>query len=70
MDDVVASRKPEYSYEQRSRHHTGSGVLRLTLDLKTGSVTNVVVIQSTRVPALDRSAIEAFRHWRWKPGKW
>ena len=45
-------------------------MFRLTLDLKTGTVSKVTVLQSTGAAMLDASAIEAFRRWQWKPGKW
>jgi TonB family protein len=70
MDDATKTVAPKYPYEDRARHQAGSGLFRLTLDLKTGSVTNVTIIQSTRVPTLDNSATDSFRQWRWKPGKW
>ena len=68
--DTVRKRKPDYTYKERTQHHEGSGVFRLTLDLKTGSVTNIDVVQSTGFPGLDESAIKTFRDWRWKPGRW
>jgi TonB family protein len=70
MNDVVYRVAPEYSLSERAQRHFGSGLLRLTLDLKTGTVTKVQVLKSTGHAALDQSAIDAFRRWRWKPGKW
>jgi TonB family protein len=70
MNDLVVTSRPEYPRSERAQHHTGSGLLRLTLDLKTGSVTRVAIVRSTGFPALDNSAIAAFREWRWKPGRW
>lgn len=66
LNDLVVTSRPEY----QSSLHRGSGLLRLTLDLKTGSVTRVAIVRSTGFSALDNSAIEAFRKWRWKPGRW
>jgi TonB family protein len=60
----------EYSNEDRFRHRQGRGLFRLTLDLKTGVVTQVAVQESTGFPSLDRSAINSLKRWRWKPGKW
>ncbi|PYJ45652.1 MAG: energy transducer TonB [Verrucomicrobia bacterium] len=40
------------------------------LDLKTGAVTKVTLIQSTGVPALDDNAMKALHQWLWKPGRW
>jgi TonB family protein len=47
-----------------------SGIFRLSLDLKTGRVTDVTVVKSTGHCALDGSAIKALRQWQFKPGKW
>ena len=68
--DAVRKRRPDYPYKNRTQRNEGSGLFRLTIDLKTGSVTNIDVVQSTGFPGLDESAINAFRDWRWKPGKW
>jgi TonB family protein len=70
MDDVIHSVTPDYPYSSRAQRNEGTGQFRLILDLKTGAVTNVMVIRSTGFPGLDRSAIAAFRQWRWKPGRW
>jgi TonB family protein len=70
MDDAIKTVAPRYQYEARSRNQFGSGVVRVTLDLSTGLVAKVTVIQSAGVPILDKSAADAFRQWRWKPGKW
>lgn len=70
FDDAIKKVSPRYPYEARSRHITGSGLFRLTLDMSTGSVAKVTVIKSTGKSVLDSSAIDAFRQCRWKPGKW
>jgi len=70
MDDAIKTVAPEYPYEARSRRIQGSGLFRLSLDLNTGSVSKVTVIESTGSPMLDNSATTALRHWRWKSGKW
>jgi len=71
IGDAVRKGWPDYPYNERTKGHEGRGLFRLTLDLKTGSVTNVDVVHSTGFPGLDESAIKAFRYnWRWKPGKW
>ena len=70
MDDAIKTVPPEYPYAARSRHMAGSGLFRLTLELKTGIVSKVTVLQSTGAAMLDASAIAAFRLWQWKPGKW
>ena len=70
MDDAIKKVPFQYPYEARARHITGSGLFRLTLDLSTGSVAKITVLKSMGNPILDNSALEAFRQWRWKPGKW
>jgi TonB family protein len=68
--DAIKKVTPEYPYTERALRHTGSGLIRVTLDLTTGSVLRATVIKSTGFAALDSSAADAFRRWRWKPGKW
>jgi TonB family protein len=70
MDDAIKTPPPDYPSAERSLGHAGSGLFRLTLDLKTGAVTKVRPLQSTGFATLDSLATEAFRRWRWKPGKW
>jgi TonB family protein len=70
MADRVKSVAPDFPYSERAQHHVGVGYVRLTLDLKTGAVTNVTVVKSTGFATLDNCAVAAFRQWRWKPGKW
>ena len=70
MRDVIKKQRPKYPYEQRARYIGGMGMVRVTLDLSTGTVSKVAMVRSTGVPALDSSAMEAFRQWQWKPGKW
>jgi TonB family protein len=69
-DRVKALPGPEYPYFDRRNLHQGSGLFRLTLDLRTGAVTNVAIIKSTGFGSLDGSTVVAARQWRWKPGKW
>src|ERR1700719_1108627 len=47
MNDVVHMVKPDYPYAERAQHHRGSGLLRLELDMKTGSVTRIAIVKST-----------------------
>lgn len=70
LDDITLAYSPHYPYGDRVQHNHGRGIYRITLDLKTGSVTNVTVLESTGVSSLDGCALSAFRRWRWKPGKW
>lgn len=70
VDDRIIAIAPDYSYEDRWHRREGLGLFRLTLDLKTGSVTKFEVLRSTGFRGLDNSARDALRQWRWKPGKW
>ena len=60
--------KPEYPYEARSRHQTGSGVCVVSVDPGSGSVTDASMAQSIGSTILDQSTLSAFRRWKFKPG--
>jgi TonB family protein len=70
IHDAIKTQRPKYPYEQRVRYIGGMGVVRVTLDLSTGAVSNATMVRSTGVPALDSSAMTAFHQWQWRPGKW
>ena len=59
--------RPQYPYEARSRHVTGSGVCVVEVS-PSGSATSASMAQSTGNPILDNAATSAFRQWRFKPG--
>lgn len=65
---AVSAPRPEYPYEARRAHITGSGVVTMTVDVGSGAVTDATMTQSTGNPILDNSAVNAFRRWRFKPG--
>ena len=65
---AISAPRPEYPYEARSRHITGSGVCLVTVDAGSGNVTDASMAHSTGNPILDNSATSAFRRWRFKPG--
>jgi TonB family protein len=70
MEDIIKTFPPEYPYNDRRNYHQGKGLYRVTVDRKTGWVTNVTVIKSTGWATLDDAAVSALRQWRLKPGKW
>lgn len=63
---AVFAPRPEYPYEARSRHITGSGVCVLTID-PSGSVTDASMAQSIGNPILDSATVNTFRRWRFRP---
>ena len=65
---AISSPRPEYPYEARSRHITGSGVCVVSVDVASGSVTDASMAQSIGNPILDNAAMSAFKRWRFKPG--
>ena len=65
---AVFAPKPEYPYEARSRHITGSGVCVLSVDVASGSVTDASMAQSIGNPILDNSTVSTFRRWKFRPG--
>lgn len=66
---AINAPKPEYPYEARSRHQTGSGVALLQVDTASGNVTDASMAQSIGSPILDQATLSAFRRWRFQPGK-
>jgi TonB family protein len=68
--DVAKGVAPAYPYQERAKHHQGRGIMHLTLDLRNGTVVDAKVLRSTGFATLDRCALDAFRRWKWKPGKW
>jgi TonB family protein len=60
----------EYPYRDRMRNNQGSGLFRVTLDPKTGRVTDVTVRKSVGYTTLDDAAISALRQFRMRLGKW
>jgi TonB family protein len=65
---VVSAPRPEYPYEARSRHLTGTGIAVIRVDSTTGMVVDAAMEQTIGNPILDSCAILAFRRWRFKPG--
>lgn len=63
---AVFGPRPEYPYEARSRHITGSGVCVLTVD-PSGNVTDASMAQSIGNPILDNATVSTFRRWRFRP---
>ena len=66
---AIYAPKPEYPYEAKSRHVTGSGVAVLSVDTASGNVTDASMGQSIGSPILDNATVSTFRRWRFQPGK-
>jgi TonB family protein len=64
---VLSAPRPDYPYEARSRHITGSGVAVISVDPNSGLAVDAMMEQSIGNPILDNSTISAFRRWRFKP---
>jgi TonB family protein len=65
---AISAPRPDYPYEARRQHATGSGVAVLYVDQTTGLVTSVSMTQSTGNAILDNATLSAFKRWRFKPG--
>jgi TonB family protein len=65
---AIFAPKPDYPYEARSRHQTGSGVCLLSVDTASGNVTDASMAQSIGSPILDNATVSTFRRWRFRPG--
>jgi len=65
---VLSAPRPDYPYEARSRHITGSGVALISVDPNSGLAVDAMMEQSIGNPILDNSTVSAFRRWRFKPG--
>jgi TonB family protein len=60
---------PYYPYDARKWHMHGSGLFVLRIDIKTGKVKRVTMAKSTGHSMLDDSCMDAFKRWRFQPGK-
>jgi|SRR5215831_323340 len=66
--NAVSAPRPEYPYEARRQRITGNGIVTMRIDFTSGTVTNVLMEQSTGSLVLDQAALVALRRWRFKPG--
>lgn len=65
---ALSAPRPEYPYEARRQKITGSGIVAMSIDPVSGTVTDVSMWQSTGSRVLDNATLAAFRRWRFKPG--
>ena len=59
---------PRYPARERSDTVTGVGVCMISVDPASGRVSEASIEQSTGDSTLDKSMVNAFRQWRFKPG--
>jgi TonB family protein len=65
---AVSAPRPEYPYEARRQKITGEGIVVMSVDPVSGSVTSVSMARTTGSPFLDNAAMTGFKRWRFKPG--
>ncbi len=65
---AIYAPRPDYPIEARLRRLSGSGMVLLEIDTKTGYVTSAQMEKSMGNPMLDHAALAAFSRWRFKPG--
>jgi TonB family protein len=68
LPKAVYAPKPVYRPEWAKQGLTGKGVVLVTIEPKTGSVTGVRMLQSTGNQLLDGAALQAYSQWRFEPG--
>jgi TonB family protein len=67
MEGNILSRpQPVYPLEAKKKHEQGTCTLGATID-KEGDITSLKVVKSTGSKALDQSAWNAVKQWRYKP---
>jgi TonB family protein len=59
---------PDYPYQAKHAHITGSGVCVLVVDIASGRVTSATMAPSTGNEILDKVTTNTFGRWRFKPG--
>ena len=65
---AISTPLPNYPYEARRAHVTGSGVCIMNVDTGSGNVTSAAMAKSTGNAILDKVTTDTFGKWRFKPG--
>jgi protein TonB len=65
---AVSAPLPQYPYQAKRAHITGSGLCVMIVDTATGKVTNATMVESTGDEILDKVTTNTFQRWRFKPG--
>ena len=59
---------PDYPYQAKNAHISGSGVCVLVVDTASGRVTSATMARSTGNQILDKVTTNTLKRWRFKPG--
>jgi len=65
---AVSAPLPQYPFQAKRAHITGSGLCVMIVDTATGKVTNAMMVESTGDGILDKVTTNTFQKWRFKPG--
>jgi TonB family protein len=65
---AISAPLPNYPYEARRAHVTGSGVCVMTVNTAGGNVTSATMTESTGNAFLDKITTDTLGKWRFKPG--
>jgi TonB family protein len=65
---AIYAPRPKYPKDAQGRLTTGSGIVCMEVDEKTGLVKSAKMEKGTGNKLLDDAALQAFSQWRFKPG--
>jgi TonB family protein len=68
--DIIDNPRPEFPQRLIEQHATAATHVKIVLDVSTGKVRDVVVLNSSGYPDYDENVIRALKQWRLRPGKW
>jgi TonB family protein len=63
---AIYAPKPTYPFFALMRHEEGSGIFVFRVDIKTGRVRQVIIVQSTGHKDLDSAATKVFKKWKFQ----
>jgi TonB family protein len=65
---MIYAPPPKYPKDAQGKHPEGKGTVVMEIDRQTGWVKSAKMEKSTGNKLLDDAALQAFSHWRFKPG--